>query len=61
MVQATSKAWGFFLAIIKSLRAACGGRRVSCSQLRTEFGLTGAIKSNRILVHVFTIRVLDLS
>jgi hypothetical protein len=38
--QATSRALGFFFAIIKSLSAACRGRRVPCSQLRTALGLT---------------------
>src|SRR5438477_13019491 len=38
--HATSRALGFFLAIVKSFSAACRGRRVPCSQLRTAFGLT---------------------
>ena len=40
VVQATSKALGFFRAMARSLRAACRGRRVPCSQLRTALGLT---------------------
>jgi hypothetical protein len=38
--QAMSRALGFFLAITRSLSAACRGRRVPCSQLRTALGLT---------------------
>ncbi len=38
--HATSRALGFFLAIVRSFNAACRGRRVPCSQLRTAFGLT---------------------
>jgi hypothetical protein len=38
--QATSRALGFFLAMARSLSAACRGRRVPCSQLRTALGLT---------------------
>ena len=37
--QAISRALGFFLAITGSLRAACRGRRVPCSQLRTAWVL----------------------
>src|SRR6266581_748246 len=38
--HATNNAFGFFLAIARSFSAACRGRRVPCSQLRTAFGLT---------------------
>ncbi len=37
MRYALSGAWGF---VASSLRAACCGRRVPCSQLRTALGLT---------------------
>jgi len=38
--HATSRALGFFLAMARSLSAACRGRRVPCSQLRTALALT---------------------
>ncbi len=38
--HATRRALGFFLAIVRSFRAAWRGRRVPCSQLRTALGLT---------------------
>jgi len=60
-IYARRSAWGFILAIARSLRSAPCGFRVPCSQLRTVFGLTFRYVAKITWLALSAIRILRIS